>query len=107
MHERGADGAPDRLELLRLLRADRGVLERSGIRCAALFGSTARGDAKANSDVDVLVVLDPDAHVGLVRFVALQEHLRQLFGREVDLVSRGALLPDRDGAILDEAVWAF
>ncbi|HEY6237016.1 MAG TPA: nucleotidyltransferase domain-containing protein [Candidatus Elarobacter sp.] len=82
-------------------------MEQSGIRRAALFGSTARGDANPDSDVDVLVVLDPDAHVGLVRFVALRDHLRQLFGRDVDLVSRGALRADRDHAILDEAVWAF
>ena len=107
MHERRGGPVPDRNELLTLLRADRRTLEQSGIRRAALFGSTARGDANPDSDVDVLVVLDPDAHVGLVRFAALQDHLRQLFGRDVDLVSRGALRTDRDGAILDEAVWAF
>jgi predicted nucleotidyltransferase len=107
MRERRAGASPSQLELLTLLRAERGMLERSGVRRAALFGSTARGDATASSDVDVLVVLDPDAHVGLVRFVALQEHLQKLFGRDVDLVSRGALRLDRDAAILDEAVWAF
>lgn len=107
MRERDVDEVPDRDRLLMLLRADRTALERSGIRRAALFGSSARGDANADSDVDVLVVLDPEAHVGLVRFVTLQEHLRRLFGREVDLVSRGSLLPDRDRAILNEAVWAF
>jgi uncharacterized protein len=98
---------PDQNAMLALLRAERRVLERSGVRRAALFGSTARGNATAASDVDILVVLDPAAHVGLIRFAALQEHLRQLLGRDVDLVSRGALRPDRDGAILDEAIWAF
>jgi predicted nucleotidyltransferase len=93
--------------LLAMLRADRSVLERSGVRRAALFGSTARGEANAASDVDVLVVLDSNAHIGLLRFAALQDHLRELFGRKVDLVSRGALNPDRDQAILDEAIWAF
>ncbi|MBV8368019.1 MAG: nucleotidyltransferase domain-containing protein [Candidatus Eremiobacteraeota bacterium] len=107
MRERSAEGAPNRQVLLTLLRTDRGRLERAGVRRAALFGSTARGDANAASDVDVLVVLDPDAHVGLLAFAALQEHLRGLFGRDVDLISRGALQPDRDAAILKEAVWAF
>jgi uncharacterized protein len=107
MRDRSAEAVPNCQALLTLLRTDRGALERAGVRRAALFGSTARGDANAASDVDVLVVLDPEAHIGLVRFAALQEHLRELFGRKVDLVSRGALQPDRDAAILEEAVWAF
>ena len=101
------DSPPDRRGLLALLRAERRMLERSGVRRAALVGSTARGDATAASDVDVLVVLDPEAHVGLVGFAALQERLRELFGRDVDLMSHRALRPDRDRAILDEAIWAF
>lgn len=100
-------GVPDRRVLLALLRAERPALERYGVRSAALFGSTARGEAQAGSDVDVLVVFAPEAHIGLVRFVDLQERLQTLFGREVDLVSRGALKPDRDAAILEQAVWAF
>jgi len=93
--------------MLALLRAERPALERFGVRRAALFGSVARGDAHARSDVDVLVVLDPEAHVGLIRFIDLQQRLRTLFGREVDLVSRGGLRTDRDAAILEQAVWAF
>ena len=107
MRDARADTVPNRDALLALLRAERRVLERSGVRRAALFGSTARGTANAASDIDILVVLDPAAHVGLIRFAALQEHLRQLFGRDVDLISRGALRTDRDGSILDEAIWAF
>lgn len=107
MHEREATDAPERHTLLALLRAERPLLERSGVRSAALFGSTARGDARADSDIDILVVLDPDAHVGLLRFIELKERLENLFGRDVDLVSRGALRPDRDAGILAEAVWAF
>jgi len=102
-----ASAIPARDELLALLRAERHHLECSGVRRAALFGSAARGDATMSSDVDVLVVLDPNAHVGLVQFAKLREHLRKLFGRDVDLLSHRALRPERDGATLDEAVWAF
>jgi predicted nucleotidyltransferase len=35
----------------------------AGVRHAAVFGSVARGDAVANSDIDILVELDPEAHV--------------------------------------------
>jgi hypothetical protein len=98
---------PNRSEYLALLRGERSTLEQCGVRSAALFGSVARDDAHEASDVDVLVVLDPDAHVGLVQFAGIQLRLRALFGREVDLVSRGGLRADRDASILEQAVWAF
>ena len=107
MHDELTGAAPERRSLLALLRAERATLERSGVRRAALFGSVARGDANAESDVDILVVLDPDAHVGLIRFAMLQEHLQRVLGRHVDVLSHGALKTDRDAAILADAVWAF
>ena len=56
----------------------------------ALFGSWARGDAQENSDVDILVEVDPS--IGL-RFVDLGDELEDLLGRRVDLVSRRAIKP--------------
>ncbi len=66
-------------------------LEAEGVRSLAVFGSTARGEAEATSDIDLLVELDPDARVGLIRFLGLQDRLSKLLGREVDLISRDAL----------------
>ena len=66
-------------------------LEAEGMRSLAVFGSTARGEAEPASDIDLLVVLDPDARVGLIQFLGLQDRLSALLGREVDLISRDAL----------------
>ncbi len=54
----------------------------------ALFGSWARDDASAESDVDVMVEVDPS--IGL-RFVTLAERLETVLGRRVDLVSRRSI----------------
>ncbi len=66
-------------------------LETEGVRSLAVFGSTARGEAEPTSDIDLLVELDPDAGVGLIRFLGLQDRLSKLLGRQVDLISRDAL----------------
>ena len=56
----------------------------------ALFGSYARGDQQPDSDVDILVDVDPS--VGL-EFVLLAEQIEQLIGLPVELVSRRAIKP--------------
>ena len=52
---------------------------------AWLFGSYARGEQREDSDVDILVVLDHSQPVGL-RFFGMYEDLKELLGRNVDLV---------------------
>lgn len=61
------------------------------IRELALFGSVLREDFNGNSDVDVLVSFSDDAKWSLYEWVDMLEELKQIFGREVDLLSRRAL----------------
>jgi uncharacterized protein len=75
------------------------------VELAALFGSTARGRARAGSDVDVgLVVDDPSPE----RFAEISAHLHRALGRDVDLVDLSAAPPllrfelARDGVPLVE-----
>lgn len=62
----------------------------------ALFGSALRGDFRPDSDVDVLVSFDPKAHVTLFDMVNMQDELKAIFGREVDLVSKQGVLSSRN-----------
>lgn len=82
---------PTREEILGTLREQRTLLsQRYPIQRLALFGSWARGEAREDSDVDVLVEVDPS--IGL-RFVELGEDLERALGHRVDLVSRRAIKP--------------
>lgn len=67
------------------------ILKRSGIRRSELFGSFARGDAKASSDIDLLVQFP--ARTGLFELMDLRDELQAAFGRRVDLVSYRAISP--------------
>ena len=57
---------------------------------AWLFGSFARGEDTPQSDVDILVVLDHSQPVGL-EFFGMYEDLKELLGRNVDLVTERSL----------------
>jgi predicted nucleotidyltransferase len=77
--------------VIELLRRARPQLAREfGIKRLALFGSYARGDQQADSDVDILVEVDPT--IGL-RFVDLADRIEALLGTPADVVSRRAITP--------------
>jgi predicted nucleotidyltransferase len=67
----------------------------------AVFGSVARGEARPDSDLDLLVDFEPGT--SLLDHVGLFQDLEELLGIEVDVVARSALKP-RDEHIRAEAV---
>jgi predicted nucleotidyltransferase len=57
----------------------------------SIFGSALREDFRPDSDVDVLVTLEEDAPWDAFQWVDMIEELREIFGREVDLVDKEAI----------------
>ena len=78
------------------------LCRRYGIVELAVFGSTARGDSRPDSDVDVLVEFEPGVVWGWDYF-GLEQDLAQLFGRPVDLATKKWLKPRVRDAILRDA----
>ena len=62
----------------------------------ALFGSVLTKEFGPASDIDVLVTFAPEARWTLFDMFRMREELKQMFGREVDLVSRGGLEASRN-----------
>jgi len=83
--------APDLATVLRTLRAQAEPLKQRGIIGLWVFGSVARGDARADSDVDLLAEFAPGAHLSLVGLASLRAELSDLLGASADLVERSAL----------------
>lgn len=67
------------------------VLDRYDARNPRLFGSVARGNATATSDLDVLVDLDPAGGNLLMRLAGIGEELSNLLGVRVDVVAEPLL----------------
>ena len=57
----------------------------------ALFGSVLREDFRPDSDVDVLVTFEEDTHWSLFEMIDMQDELKEVLGRKVDLVERRAV----------------
>lgn len=72
----------------KLGKAKAELASRFTVQRIGLFGSCARGDSGPDSDIDILVDVDPS--IGL-EFVSLADRIEELLGSSVDLVSRRAL----------------
>ena len=79
------------------------ICARYRVRELAVFGSAARGELRPDSDVDLLVVFDAEARVGLITLGRLQRELADVFGRPVDLVPRDGLKPGLKDEVLADA----
>ena len=81
----------EREDILARLRDGLPALKRQfPLHGLTLFGSVARGEGFAESDIDVIADVEPS--IGL-DFVTLADKLEELTGRKIDLVSRGAIKP--------------
>jgi len=68
----------------------------------SLFGSVLRNDFRPESDVDVLVTFTKDAKWDLFDLVEMQEELKNMFGRDIDLVEKGTIRnPFREQSIMN------
>lgn len=65
------------------------------VQKAWLFGSYARGEETADSDVDILVVFDKDGgkSISLLKHIKIALDLEDILGKKVDLITEGTLMP--------------
>ena len=77
------------------------VALKHGARNVRVFGSVARGQAGAQSDIDLLVTMEPGR--SLLDHAAMWLEIQELLGYEVDVVSEGGLKPRIRERVLEEA----
>jgi uncharacterized protein len=90
----------DRLEKIKMALVP--LLRRRGVRKAAIFGSFARGEARRDSDVDLLI--DIGEEYSLLDIVRLRREIEERIERRVDLVEYDAIKPALRDRVIAEQV---
>lgn len=97
----------DRTEATARQRERECELRALGVRTLSLFGSVARGEESASSDIDVAVSFEPSAKVGLIRWAGIAGHLENWLADKVDMVSEPARGPHFQAEIERDRVLVF
>jgi uncharacterized protein len=100
-------GQLEQTQVLSRLRAHRLELERAGIVRLAVFGSVARGENDAASDVDLMGDFDRTRRLTLLDMAGLENRLSEIVGGPVELADRKMLKDSVKARAEGEAILAF
>lgn len=96
----------DREAAITGLKAHAAELRKLGVEHLYLFGSTARGEARQDSDVD-LFFDHPEGSIGLYELIDLKEAATRILGRKADIMTRRSLHPVLRHRIESSALQVF
>ena len=83
-----------RAELIRALKAFNGVLRENGATALYVFGSSAGGEERPDSDLDLFIDFDPAAKIpSMFRLMEIEETISKSLGIPVTITTRNALHP--------------
>jgi predicted nucleotidyltransferase len=97
----------DRDAAIDILRANEPALQRLGVRHAAVFGSVARGESHAGSDLDVMIEIEAEAVRDVFSYVGICRAIGSLFPVPVDVANRETLKPHILSRAERDAIRAF
>ena len=91
-------------QIKKILTSQKDILKNKyNVKEIGIFGSYVNGNYNKESDVDILVEFSKP--VGLIKFIKLEEYLKDLLGIKVDLVLRDGIKPALRSNILKQAVY--
>jgi len=94
-------------EVLAKLKQCESELRAQGVAHAAVFGSVARGQQRPDSDIDILVDLDPKIVATIFDYAGVKQFIAEMFDAPVDVVSREGLKPQIRPRAAADAIYAF
>lgn len=93
--------------MIAALRGHEKELRAAGVTRLSLFGSTARGDQHAESDIDLLAAFDSSRRISLLDVAGIELQISRLLGLPVELIEEGTLKPRVRRSAEAESIRAF
>jgi predicted nucleotidyltransferase len=94
-------------EIIAKIRAAAPAIQAEGVTKLAIFGSRSRGDAREDSDIDILVEVEPDSKFSLLNLIAVQHIVTNATGLPAQATMRRSLDPQMARRIADDIVEVF
>ncbi len=99
--------AMNQQDIIAKLKENEATLRARGVTHAALFGSRARGDNRADSDIDIMIEIAPEFPMDVFQYVGVVHAIEDLFPVRVDVSNRIAQKPHVRPSAERDAIYAF
>ena len=94
-------------EIVTKVRAAAPAIRAEGVTKLAVFGSRARSDAREDSDLDILVEVEPDSKFSLLNLIGVEHIIKDATGLPAQATMRRSLDPRMAERIADDIVEVF
>lgn len=94
-------------DTLRALQRMRSDLKGRGVEHLAVFGSVARMEDRPDSDLDIVVDIDPERHLDIFDLAGIAGDISRLLGRQVDVLERKSLKPSFLSEVEKDQIYVF